>query len=237
MSPTSLLERAPVTSPARGEIGPPTAQIGIVLAYHQAVVRSGLRMLLEGVGDFTVLATTADVQGARGCVGALNPDVLVLDLDQPEGSALAAILTLVEEFPATRLVVMSARGEPAFVRGAFAAGARGYVPSTATAGDLTSAIRHAASPASALSLPTVASRTRPPPSGGPCDLSRREAEVLGLIALGHSNPEIAERLALSVRTIETHRSHIRHKLNRLTRAELVEYAFAHGLEQPVRHGA
>jgi len=233
----NVLERPRITSPARGELGPRVRPIGIVLAYHQAVVRSGLRMLLEGVGDFTVLATTADLQGARGCVRALAPDVLVLDLDQPECSAPAAILMLVEEFPATRLVLMSARTEPAFVRGAIAAGARGYVPSTATAGDLTLAIRHAASATCTLSAPPFASTTGPPPSSGPCDLSRRETEVLGLIALGHSNPEIAQRLALSVRTIETHRSHIRHKLDRLTRAELVEYAFAHGLEQPVRHYA
>jgi two-component system response regulator NreC len=157
--------------------------------------------------------------------------VLVLDLDQPSGSALPAIGLLVKEFPATGLVVMSSRCDHRFVRAAIAAGARGYVPCIATARDLTLSIRRAASAAATLPVPPDTSRAEPPPTAGPRDLSPREAEVLGLIAMGHTNAEIGRRLALSVRTIETHRSRIRHKLDRPTRAELVEYAFARGMER------
>ncbi len=230
MSPT-LLERARYPNPALGgELHPGALRIDIVLAYHQPVVRSGLRMLLEGVLDFTVLATTADVAGARDCVRAHSPNVLVLDLDQPTGSALNSIGPLIEEFPATRIVVMSSRYDPAFVRAAILAGVHGYVPSAATAAELTLSIRRAATATSPLTPAQEASSAAPSPAG-PHDLSQREVQVLGLIAMGYTNTEIAKQLALSVRTVETHRSHIRHKLERPTRAELVEYAFEHGMGQ------
>jgi two-component system response regulator NreC len=226
MSPPDVL-----ASERTNNAGPGGVQIDIVLAYRQAVVRKGLRMLLEGVDDFAVVAEAADVEGARACVRAHSPNVLVLDLDQPAGSPVASIGLLVEESPATRLVVMSSRREPSFVRAAIAAGAQGYVPSAATAEDLTLSIRRAASAASTSTGALEGrARSRYYPSG-PHELSRRETEILGLIALGHTNALIAERLDLSVRTVETHRSHIRHKLGRLTRAELVDYAFEHGIGQ------
>jgi two-component system, NarL family, response regulator NreC len=232
MSPSAVIERERATKLDRGRIRPGGVQIDIVLAYHQAVVRTGLRMLLEEVSDFTVVGEAADVAGARECVRDHSPDVLVLDLDQPAGSALEAISQLVEESPATRLVVMSSRRDPAFVRAAIAAGAKGYVPNAATEGELMLTIRRAASTTSTLAeaLDVCVSEHLSPSS--PCDLSPREVEVLGLIAMGYTNTEIANRLALSVRTVETHRSHIRRKLERPTRAELVEYAFEHGMGQP-----
>jgi two-component system response regulator NreC len=204
-------------------------RIDIVLAYHHAVVRSGLRLLLERVGDFTVLAATADVEGARECVRAHSPDVLVLDLDQPTGSADEAIRMLVEEFPATRLVAMSSRRDSGFVRSAIAAGVTAYVPNTATADELTLSIRRAAAGRSTLTQPSDPSSPGQPSAAGPQELSTREVEVLGMIAMGYTNVEIGRRLARSVRTVETHRSHLRRKLECPKRAELVEYAFEHGI--------
>jgi two-component system response regulator NreC len=231
MSPADVLAKERAAHAGEGASAPGGLQIDIVLAYRQAVVRKGLRMLLDGVDDFAVVAEAADVEGARECVKAHSPNVLVLDLDQPAGSPVASIGMLVEESPATSLVVMSSRREPSFVRAAMAAGAQGYVPSAATAEDLTLSIRRAAS---ATSTPTTAlegAARRRYYASGPQDLSRRETEILGLIAMGHTNATIARRLELSVRTVETHRSHIRHKLGRLTRAELVDYAFEHGIGQ------
>ncbi len=187
-------------------------------------------MLLEGVSDFTVVADTADVDGARRCLRIHAPDVLVLDLDQPTGSAIEAIGLLGDEFPATHLVVMSSRRDPDFVRSAITAGARGYVPSAATAGDLTAAIRRAVSTTSPFT-PLDTNPVARPASSSPRALSPRETQVLELLAMGLTNTEIARRSALSVRTVETHRSHIRQKLDCFTRAELARYYFSQGAEQ------
>ncbi len=226
----SIIERERTKPPTLGEIRPGAAEIDIVLAYRQAVVRRGLSMLLGQVSDFRLVAETADFDGARACVAAHAPKVLVLDLDQPKGAPLEAISLLAGAFPATSLVAMSARQDAAFVRAAISAGARGYVASAETAGELTRTIRRAASSTAApypalYAVPAISSL----PPAGPCELSPRESEVLGLIAIGYTNAEIGGRLMLSVRTVETHRSHIRDKLGSPTRAGLVEYAFAHGI--------
>ncbi len=231
MSSIALVPRDGATTPVFGEVRRGAKRIAIVLAYRQAVVRSGLKMLLDAVSDFTVVAEAATLDETRRCLGEHSPDVLVLDLDRTAGSSLEAIGPLVEEFPATSIVVMSAKQDEAFIRAAIVAGALGYVSSTETAGELTRTIRRAAF---ATSTPLADLREDPaerPVSAGPCELSPREGQVLGLIAIGYTNAEIAEQLGLSVRTIETHRSHIRDKLQRPTRAELVEYAFAHGIHQ------
>ena len=189
-------------------------------------------MLLEGVRDFRVVAEAGDVEEARRCVRAHSPNVLVLDLDLPAGPTAAAISLIGEASPQTRIVLMSASEDPAFVREAIAAGALGYVPSTATAGELTTAVRRAASATARLAPGLAAIAASRPAPTGPRELSPREVEVIGLIALGYTNTEIGARLALSIRTIETHRAHIRLKLERPTRAELVQYAFEHGMGQP-----
>ncbi len=205
------------------------AGIRIVLADDHAVVRSGLRLLLEGEDGFEVVAEAGDVDAARRYVRGHKPDVLVLDLNMPGESSLDAIPSLRAEAPDTEIVVLTMQAEPAFARQALAAGAVGYVLKEAADSELVEAIRRAAAHETYLNPALGARIAREPPPGPPDDLSEREVDVLRLIALGHTNAEIAEQLYLSVRTVETHRAHIQQKLRASSRAELVRYALQRGL--------
>src|SRR5665213_1784117 len=198
--------------------------IRIVLADDHVVVRSGLRMLLDSDGDFEVVAEASNVEDARRYVRGHHPKVLVLDLNMPGGSSLEAIPAIREESPGTQIVVLTMQQEPAFAREALRAGALGYVLKDAADDELVEAVRRAAAGESYLNPKLGARIASEPPPGPPDDLSEREVDVLRLIALGHTNAEIAEQLFLSVRTVETHRSHIQQKLRLSTRAELVDYA-------------
>jgi two-component system, NarL family, response regulator NreC len=203
--------------------------IRLVLADDHAVVRSGLRMLLDSESDLEVVAEASDVDGARRYVRGHHPHVLVLDLNMPGGSSLEAIPQIREEFPDTQIVVLTMQQEPAFAREAIGAGALGYVLKEAADDELVEAVRRAAGGESYLNPRLGARLASEPPPGPPDDLSEREVEVLRLIALGHTNAEIGRQLYLSVRTVETHRSHIQQKLRLSTRAELVGYALKRGL--------
>jgi two-component system, NarL family, response regulator NreC len=193
------------------------------------VVRSGLRLLLEHEPDLEVVAEASDVESARRYVRGHRPGVLVLDLNMPGGSALEAIPGIRKEFPATQIVVLTAHREPALARQALGAGALGYVLKDAANDELVEAVRRAAAGESFLDPRLVALLASEPPARGPGGLSKREVDVLALIALGHTNAEIAKQLCLSVRTVEAHRLHIQRKLRLSTRAELVSYALQRGL--------
>jgi two-component system response regulator NreC len=208
---------------------PSTEPIRIVLADDHAVVRSGLRMLLDSESDFEVVAEASDVESARRYVRDHHPKVLVLDLNMPGGSSLEAIPTFREESPGTQIVVLTMQREPAFAREALRAGALGYVLKEAADDELVQAVRRAAVGESYLNPKLGAGIASKPPPDPPDDLSEREVEVLRLIALGHTNVEVGEQLYLSVRTVETHRAHIQRKLMLSTRAELVGYALERGL--------
>jgi two-component system, NarL family, response regulator NreC len=203
--------------------------IRIVIADDHAVVRSGLKLLLEAEADFEVVAEAGDVEAARRYVRGHHPGVLVLDLNMPGGSSLEAIPQIRSEAPDTQIVVLTMQEEPAFARQALSAGAIGYVLKEAADAELVEAVRRAAAGETYLNPALGARIAREPPPGPPDDLSEREVEVLRLIALGHTNSEIAEQLFLSVRTVETHRSHIQQKLRVSSRAELVRYALQRGL--------
>lgn len=203
--------------------------IRIVLADDHAVVRSGLRMVLESESDLEVVAEAGDVESARRYVRGHHPDVLVLDLNMPGGSSLEAIPEIRAESPKTQIVVLTMQQEPAFAREALGGGALGYVLKEAADDELVEAVRRAAAGESYLTPRLGARIASEPPPGPPDDLSDRELDVLRLIALGHTNSEIAGQLYLSVRTVETHRSHIQQKLRVSTRAELVGYALERGL--------
>jgi two-component system response regulator NreC len=207
----------------------PVEPIRIVLADDHAVVRSGLRMLLDSERDFEVVAEASDVEGARRYSHGHHPKVLVLDLNMPGGSSLEAIPVILGESPGTQIVVLTMQQEPAFAREALRAGALGYVLKDAADEELVEAVRRAAVGERYLNPRLGARIASEPPPGPPDDLSEREVEVLKLIALGHTNVEIAEQLYLSVRTVETHRSHIQQKLRLSSRAELVGYALERGL--------
>ena len=203
--------------------------IRIVLADDHAVVRTGLRMLLDSEDGLEVVAEASDIEGARRYVRGHHPSVLVLDLNMPGGSSLEAIPLIREESPETQIVVLTMQQEPAFARQALSGGALGYVLKEAADDELVEAVRQAAAGERFLNPRLGARLATEPPPGPPDDLSQREVDVLRLIALGHTNAEIAAQLYLSVRTIETHRSHIQQKLRLSTRAELVGYALERGL--------
>jgi two-component system response regulator NreC len=203
----------------------------VVIADDHAVVRSGLRMLLDAEPGLEVVAEAGDVPDAMRMVRAHRPRVAVLDLNMPGGSSLDAIPELRASTPETAIVVLTMQDDPAYARQALQNGALGFVLKEAADEELLEAVRLAAKGDTYLN-PRLGARlaAQPPePAGPPDDLSERELEVLRLIALGHTNSEIAGQLYLSIRTVETHRAHIQQKLRRTTRAELVRYALDHKL--------
>jgi two-component system response regulator NreC len=206
------------------------ADITIVLADDHPVVRSGLRLLLQGEPGMHVVGEVGDADAALNMLETRRPDVLVLDLNMPGLSSMSAIRQLVEAGATTRVVVLTMQDDPAYARDAMRAGAAGYVLKDAADEELVAAVRVAAGGGTYLN-PTLGARlaAAPPESSElPDDLTEREVDILRLIALGHTNTEIAERLFLSVRTVESHRAHIQQKLGRTTRSELVRYALDQG---------
>jgi two-component system response regulator NreC len=202
--------------------------IRLVIADDHAVVRAGLRMLLDAEEDLSVVAEAGEVDTTRRMVAAHRPDVLVFDLNMPGPPSLPAIPELAQQ---TAVVVLTMQNDPAFARRALQEGARGYVLKEAADAELVQAVRAAAEGRTYLN-PELGARMAaapPEPSGPPDDLTEREVEILKLIALGHTNAEIGKQLYLSVRTVESHRAHIQQKTRRSTRAELVGYAREHSL--------
>jgi two-component system response regulator NreC len=204
-------------------------KVRIVLADDHVVVRSALRMLLEAEPEFEVVSEAGNADEAARKVRGHHPQVLVLDLNMPGVSGLVILPRIREESPETQIVVLTMQNEPAFAREALQAGALGYVLKEAADAELVQAVRMAAAGEKYLQ-PELGARLAAEPAGStPDDLSDRELEVLRLIALGHTNSEIAEQLHLSVRTVESHRAHIQQKLLLTTRSELVRYALERGL--------
>jgi two-component system, NarL family, response regulator NreC len=205
--------------------------IRIVLADDHQVVRDGLRMVLEAEPGLEVIAEAGDLETTRRYVRAHRPRVLVLDVNLPEGSSLPAIPELLQDSPETAVVVLTMQQDPGFAREAMRAGALGYVLKHSAGSELVSAVRAAAAGETYLNPKLGAQLAAAPEEapGPPDGLSEREVEILRLIGLGHTNTEIAERLYLSVRTVESHRAHIQQKTGRNTRAQLVRYALDHGL--------
>ena len=212
-------------------------QLTVVLADDHAVVRTGLKLLLSQAG-MEVVAEAGDVETALRYVLGHKPDILVLDLNMPGEPSLPAIPRFLEASPQTRIVVLTMQQEPQFAREALTNGATAYVLKEAADDELVQAV-HAAREGRTYVNPSLGARlaTEPAQSGPPGGLTDREVDILRLIALGHTNTEIAEQLFLSVRTVETHRAHIQQKLGRTTRAELVRYALDNGLVEAGGSGA
>jgi two-component system, NarL family, response regulator NreC len=203
----------------------------IVIADDHTVVRQGLRMLIDAEPAMQVIAEAGTLPEAERLTRAHRPAVLVLDLNMHGESGLEAIPRLRETAPDTAIVVLTMQDDPGFARQALQTGALGFVLKEAADEELLEAIRLAASGQNYLNPRLGAKLAAQPaqPATPPDNLSDRETEVLRLIALGHTNTEIAQQLFLSTRTVETHRAHIQQKLRRTSRAELVRYALEHGL--------
>jgi two-component system, NarL family, response regulator NreC len=207
--------------------------IKVVLVDDHAVVRSGLHLLLDAQEDIEVVGEAGNAKDAVFRARALKPDVILLDVVMPGESGIEVLPKLLKESPETKVLVLSMQDDPSYVREAFAAGASGYVLKEAVDEEVVSAVREIASggryvhPALGARMISAEAEERAAAEADP--LSDREREILRLLALGHTNQEIARRLYISVRTAESHRAHIMQKLRLSTRAELVRYALSHGL--------
>jgi two-component system, NarL family, response regulator NreC len=200
--------------------------IDIVVADDHAVVRGGLRRLLDAEPDLSVVAEAGDVDSTLEQVASRRPDVLVLDLHMPGGGSLPALPALRAASPGTAILVLTMQDDPGFAREAMQRGARGYLLKEAEEAELLQAVRCVADGGTYLH-PELGARLLTDAGASP--LTQREREVLRLLALGHTNAQVADLLHLSVRTVETHRANLQGKLGVAGRAELVRHALERGL--------
>ena len=207
----------------------------ILIADDHPIVRSGVRKVLDAKPDLEVVAEAED--GAEAVEKALAEDVhlAILDVSMPRKTGIQAAAELQRRRPELRVLILSMHDSEQFLFEALRAGASGYVLKSAADTDIVDAVRAAMRGDSYLYPSAITSLVRDyVERGGRGDaefdvLTPRELEVLKLIALGHTNAEIASQLYLSVRTVESHRAHIQQKTRRSSRAELVRYALEHGL--------
>lgn len=212
--------------------------IRILLADDHAVLRSGLKMLLEGQPDLVVVGEAGDGETTLRLARALTPDVLLLDIAMPGMDGLAVLRQMKEISPQTRVLVLSMHEEEAILRAALSSGAAGYVLKRTVEAVLLDAIRNVARGESYLDpgLSPLLIRSylaqpapAPAPTSLPDGLTAREVDVLRLTAQGYANREIAEKLSISVKTVETHKTHLTAKLGMKSRVELLRYAREKGL--------
>jgi two-component system, NarL family, response regulator NreC len=207
--------------------------VRVLIVDDHAVVRAGLRLLLEAEDDLEAVGEAGTAKDAIFQARSLKPDVILMDVVMPDQSGIDVVPTLLHEHPETKVLVLSMQDDPQYVRQAFSAGASGYVLKEAADPEVVAAVREVANGGRyvhpALGARLVAAETAAARRAAEDPLSEREREVLRLLALGHTNQEIARRLYISVRTAETHRAHIMQKLRLSTRAELVHYALEQGL--------
>jgi two-component system response regulator NreC len=204
------------------------AAVSVLLVDNQTVVREGLAALMSQVGDISVVGQAADPEEA-GVLG-VAPDVIVAEIDRVGTPGLGVETRLRALFPSSGLVVLTNVDHPARVQAALDGGVDGYLLKTSTSAELVVGIRTVATGASYLqpSLGMELARWH----GLRQVLSRKEVEVLALLAVGHTNAEVAENLRISSRTVESRRARLSEKLGRRTRAELFDYARSVGLVDP-----
>lgn len=213
-------------------------KIRIVLVDDHAVLRAGLTALLNAEADMEVVGEAGDGAASLGVVADQRPDVILLDLNMPQMSGLEALTQLRQVAPQSRILVLTMHDDQTYLRQVLAQGGAGYVLKQAADSELLTAIRtvyhggaflHPAHAQALLSPDTTTTGPQATTNGDLALLSEREVEVLTLIALGHSNKEIAEMLYLSVKTVETYKARIMEKLDLNSRASLVRFALNQGL--------
>ncbi len=207
--------------------------IRVLVVDDHAIVRSGLRRVLDAEPDIETVAEADSAERAVFEAMEHNPDIVLMDVVMPGKSGIEGLPALLQAVPTVQVLILSMQDDPRYVREAFEAGASGYVLKEAADTDVITAVRAVAAgeryvhPALGARLLAAEMAERKRAEADP--LSDREREVLRLLALGHTNQEIAKMLFISVRTAETHRAHIMQKLRLTSRAELVRYALAEGL--------
>jgi two-component system, NarL family, response regulator NreC len=207
--------------------------IRVIVVDDHAVVRTGLRRVLDSEEDIETVGEAPNAERAVFEAMDHRPDVVLMDVVMPGMSGIEGMPALLQAVPDTKVLVLSMQDDPRYVREAFASGASGYVLKEAADAEVADAVRAVAAgeryvhPALGAKLVAAEAEERRRAEEDP--LSEREREVLRLLALGHTNQEIAKMLFISVRTAETHRAHIMQKLRLESRAELVRYALEKGL--------
>ena len=212
-------------------------QIRVLLAEDHSIVRDGLRMLLESAPDFVVVAEAANGQEAVAQAQETQPDIAILDITMPGLSGIEATRLIKAARPQTQVLILTMHESDEYFFHAIEAGASGYIVKKAATQDLITAAR-AVAHGEAFLYPSVAKKligdyVRRMQAGaeqsGYASLSEREREILLLIAEGLSNQLIADQLVVSSSTVQTHRTHILGKLGLRTTADLIKYAYQHGL--------
>ena len=209
-------------------------RIRILLADDHTVLRSGLRALLSAQADLEVAGEAADGGEALRLAQTLKPDVVVMDIGMPGVSGIDATARIRRELPSTKVLILSMHDDQGYLRQALRAGASGYVLKKAADTELLAAIRAAArgevfldpSLAKGFVEDVVLPKAQEPDIPM---LSDREREVLHLLARGHTNQQVADRLCIGVKSVETYKARLMEKLGLKGRAELVRYALTHGL--------
>ena len=212
--------------------------IRVLLAEDHETVRQGLKLLINGQPDMEVVAEAGDGQAAIDTAAALRPHVAVVDISMPQMNGLAATRGMRESAPGTAVVALTRYADDAYVQELLNAGALGYVLKQSPSGELVDAVRAAASGRRHLDR-SLAARVAGSMLGphrrrtGPAPITDREAEVLRLMALGHTNKDIAATLDLSVKTVEVHKANGMRKLGLAGRTDVVRYALLQGwLKEP-----
>ncbi len=208
-------------------------KIRVLIVDDHAVLRSGLHLLLDAQSDIEVVGEAGDVKEAVFETRDKQPDVVLMDVVMPGQTGIEGVPLVLKEAPEAKVLVLSMQDDPRYVHEAFAAGAAGYILKEAVDAEVVGAIQRVAAgdhyvhPALGARLVAAEAKAKAREEADP--LSDREREVMRLLALGHTNQEIAKMLYISVRTAETHRAHIMQKLRLGSRAELVRYAIDQGL--------
>jgi DNA-binding NarL/FixJ family response regulator len=207
--------------------------VRVILADDHALVRAGLRALLERQGEVEIVGETGDGQEVVPLVAKLAPDVLLLDLAMPGLHGLEAAERLAQSHPGTRVLVVSTHTNEAFVTRALRAGAAGYLAKDAAPAELSRAVREVMAGRRYLGASVAHVAGTPAEHGHPLEqLTPRQREVLQLLAEGHNVKDIAWTLGVSIKTVETHRAHIMGRLDIRDLAGLVRWAIRMGLISP-----
>ena len=212
------------------------SMIRILLADDHHLVRHGLRMLLEAESGFCVVGEAQDGIEALDILETLQPDVAVIDLVMPRLNGLEVARQTGKRSPLTKVVMLSMYDNEAYVLEALRSGAKAYVLKSSTSSDLVQAIRAAVAgrrylspPLSQQAIKAYTKKTATTVLDSPQLLTTREQQVLQMAAEGFTNADIAARLSVSPRTVETHRTNLMNKLGLRTRTELIRYALRHGI--------
>jgi DNA-binding NarL/FixJ family response regulator len=227
-----MLKPYPSSGAKKVQAGQTPKPIRVLVSAEHALIRAGLRALVERIPDVKVVAEAEGARESLRSIIELKPDIVLIDMSVPSLSALESLKEIVASCPAVRVIVLTLQESEEYAVQAFRSGATGYIPKSAASKELELAIKAVAAGesylASEISQQAVL-RYLKDPRAFLAELTARQAEVLKMIAEGHATKEIAQRLNISVKTVETHRAQIMDRLNIHDIAGLVRYALRVGL--------